>query len=134
MNKGNKNHEADFGAHNQIAKGTHLKGDIKTEGVLRVDGTLVGNVESTGKVVVGPTGRVEGSIVCASANISGEVKAKLTVQELLELMSTAKLHGEIAVGKLSIQPGAIFAGSCSMGGVIKELTQQKEPGLAEKTA
>jgi cytoskeletal protein CcmA (bactofilin family) len=133
MNKGNKNQEADFGAHNQIAKGTHLKGDIKTEGVLRVDGTLVGNIESTGKVVVGPTGRIEGSIICASANISGEVKAKLTVKELLELMASAKLHGEIAVGKLSIQPGATFTGTCSMGGVIKELSRN-EQRAAEKTA
>ena len=87
ISKSNKNQDNEFGAHNQIAKGTHIQGDIKTEGVLRVDGTLIGSVESTGKVVVGPTGRIEGSISCTSANVSGEVKAKLIVKDLLQLQN-----------------------------------------------
>ncbi|GAB5538308.1 MAG: hypothetical protein Salg2KO_04110 [Salibacteraceae bacterium] len=134
MNKSNKASESEFGAHNQIAKGTYLKGDIKTEGVLRVDGTLVGNIESPGKVVVGPTGKIEGSVKCASANVSGHVKAKLIVKDILELMASSKLQGDITVGKLSIQPGATFTGSCSMGGVIKELSREEQQDLAEKTA
>ncbi|MEX2596804.1 MAG: polymer-forming cytoskeletal protein [Salibacteraceae bacterium] len=130
-----KNGDADFGAHNQIAKGTKIQGDIKTEGVLRIDGVLIGSVESTGKVVVGPSGRVEGSIRCNDANISGEVKAKVIVKELLQLQASAKLHGEITTGKLAIEPGALFSGSCSMGGVIKDIAEKdKEQSLAEKTA
>lgn len=132
---GSKNGDGDFGAHNQIAKGTSIKGDIKTEGVLRIDGTLIGSVESTGKVVVGPSGRIEGAIRCTSANISGEVKAKVIVKELLTLQASAKLHGEITTGKLAIEPGAVFSGSCSMGGVIKDITEKdKEAALAEKSA
>lgn len=132
--KGNKSQDGEFGAHNQIAKGTQVQGDIKTEGVLRVDGVLIGSIESTGKVVVGPSGRIEGSIQCASANISGEVKAKLRVKELLQLQASAKLQGEITVGKLAIEPGATFSGSCSMGGVIKELGKEERNQIAEKTA
>lgn len=134
IGKTSKNSEADFGAHNQIAKGTRVQGDIKTEGVLRVDGTLVGSIDSTGKVVVGPSGRIEGSIRCASANISGEVKAKVIVKELLELKASAKLHGDITVGKFSIEPGAVFSGTCSMGGVVKEMSHEEKQVLAEKTA
>ncbi|HAW20814.1 MAG TPA: hypothetical protein DCX14_11580 [Flavobacteriales bacterium] len=134
ISKSNKNQDNEFGAHNQIAKGTHIQGDIKTEGVLRVDGTLIGSVESTGKVVVGPTGRIEGSISCTSANVSGEVKAKLIVKDLLQLQASAKLHGEITVGKLAIEPGATFTGTCSMGGVVKELSRDERKGLEEKTA
>lgn len=134
ISKNGKGQDSDFGAHNQIAKGTQLKGDIKTEGVLRIDGTLVGNIESTGKVVVGPTGRIDGSIRCTSANISGEVKAKLIVKELLHLQASAKVNGELTVGKLAIEPGATFSGSCSMGGVIKEMTREEQKELAEKTA
>ena len=102
--------------------------------MLRVDGTLIGSVESTGKVVVGPTGRIEGSISCTSANVSGEVKAKLIVKDLLQLQASAKLHGEITVGKLAIEPGATFTGTCSMGGVVKELSRDERKGLEEKTA
>ena len=134
ISKSNKNQDNEFGAHNQIAKGTHIQGDIKTEGVLRVDGTLIGSVESTGKVVVGPTGRIEGSISCTSANVSGEVKAKLIVKDLLQLQASAKLHGEITVGKLAIEPGATFTGTCGMGGVVKELSRDERKGLEEKTA
>ena len=134
ISKSNKNQDNEFGAHNQIAKGTHIQGDIKTEGVLRVDVTLIGSVESTGKVVVGPTGRIEGSISCTSANVSGEVKAKLIVKDLLQLQASAKLHGEITVGKLAIEPGATFTGTCSMGGVVKELSRDERKGLEEKTA
>jgi cytoskeletal protein CcmA (bactofilin family) len=133
----NKSGEGEFGAHNQIAKGTQIKGDIKTEGVLRIDGTLIGSVESTGKLVVGPSGKIEGSIRCTSANISGEVKANVVVKELLTLQSTAKLHGEITTGKLAIEPGAIFSGKCSMGGVIKDISDKEKENqrdLAERTA
>ncbi|MEZ4720838.1 MAG: polymer-forming cytoskeletal protein [Flavobacteriales bacterium] len=134
IGKNGKSADTDFGVHNQIAQGTTINGDIKTEGVLRVDGTLIGSIESSGKVVVGPSGKIDGSIRCASANISGTVKAKLIVKDMLELQSSAKLTGEITVGKLSIQPGATFSGSCSMGGVIKELTREEQKELAEKTA
>ena len=134
ISKNNKNGEGDFGAHNQIAKGTQIQGDIKTEGVLRVDGTLKGSIESTGKVVVGPSGVIEGSIVCASANIAGQVKAKVQVKELMHLQASAKLHGDITVGKLAIEPGATFSGTCSMGGVVKELTREERREVSEKTA
>jgi len=129
-----KNGDGEFGAHNQIAKGTRIQGDIKTEGVLRIDGTLIGSVESTGKLVVGPSGKIEGSIRCNSANISGEVKAKIIVKELLALQASAKLQGEITTGKLAIEPGATFSGSCSMGGVIKDIAPKETEALAEKTA
>lgn len=129
-----KNGEPEMGTHNQIAKGTHITGDIKTDGVIRIDGTLIGSVDSTGKVVVGPSGKIEGSINCISANISGEVKAKVKVKELLTLQATAKLVGEITTGKLAIEPGAVFSGSCSMGGIVKELTHKEEQLVSEKTA
>ena len=129
-----KNADSEIGTHNQIAKGTHIEGDIKTDGVIRIDGTLIGSVNSTGKVVVGPSGRIEGSINCVSANVSGEVKAKITVKELLTLQATAKLVGDVTTGKLAIEPGAVFSGSCSMGGVVKELSREDKNRLAEKTA
>jgi len=120
-----KNNDADSGAHNQIAKGTTIRGDISTDGVLRIDGSLIGSIQSKSKVVVGPTGKVEGEVHCESANISGEVKARITVKGLLALQATARLVGEITTGKLSIEPGAVFSGKCSMGGIVKELSHEK---------
>ena len=99
---------------NTIAAGTSIKGDIKSNGDIRIDGTLTGTVESKGKIVVGTTGNVEGEIICQNGVFSGTVKAKVTVTELLMLLATAKLTGDVMTNKLSIEPGAKFTGNCNM--------------------
>ena len=99
---------------NTIAAGTSIKGDVKTNGDIRIDGTLVGSLESKGKIVIGTTGSVEGEIICQNGVFSGNIKAKVTVNELLSLLSTAKLIGDVTTNKLSIEPGACFTGNCIM--------------------
>ncbi len=106
--------EADS-SRNIIAAGTVIKGDIQSDGNIRVDGTVIGTLNCKGKVVLGTTGKIEGEVVCQNANLSGEAKMRITVAELLLLQSTAKLFGEITTGKLGIEPGAIFSGTCNMG-------------------
>ena len=99
---------------NMLGAGTTIKGDIQSNGDFRVDGTLVGSIQSKGKIVIGATGNVEGEVICRNADVSGKVKAQITVSELLTLKSTAKLSGEITTSKLSIEPGAKFSGTCNM--------------------
>jgi len=110
---------------NIIRSGTEITGDINCRGDIRIDGTLVGNLISDGKVVVGEEGIVEGNIKCSNATISGGVKVKIEVNELLTLKSTANLVGEINTNKLMIEPGANFSGSCKMGAVIKGIDSGK---------
>ncbi len=102
-----------FGEHNRY--GTDIKGDIKTNGDLRIDGFIKGTIQATGKVVVGSTGKVEGEISCQNADISGDVKAHIKVTELLSLKSNAVVSGDIFTNKLAIEPGAVFTGACKMG-------------------
>ena len=73
-------------------------------------------------------------MTCVSADISGTIKAKITVSQLLSLKTTAKLNGDIVTNKLSIEPGATFTGSCSMGAVIKEIKDLGKTEKREKTA
>jgi len=100
---------------NLIGNGTEILGDIISNGDLRIDGSLKGTIRSSGKVVVGSTGKVDGEIVCQNADISGEVKAHLKVNELLSLKASALVTGDILTNKLAIEPGAVFTGACSMG-------------------
>ena len=100
---------------NLIGNGTDINGDINSNGDIRIDGSLTGTIKSSGKVVVGSTGRVEGEIICQNADISGEVKAHLKVYELLSLKASAIVSGDILTNKLAIEPGAVFTGACSMG-------------------
>tara|TARA_B110000196_G_C21000653_1_gene592784 strand:+ start:238 stop:651 length:414 start_codon:yes stop_codon:yes gene_type:complete len=119
---------------NTIGTGTIVTGDVRSKGDIRVDGTLKGSVNTSGKVVLGKEGVIEGDVVCNSADISGIIKAKITVSQLLSLKETAKLNGDIITNKLSIEPGAAFTGSCSMGAVIKDIKDAGKKEQKEKTA
>ncbi len=119
---------------NMIGVGTIITGDVNSNGDLRIDGTLKGSVATEGKVVLGKNGVIEGDVVCNNADIAGEIKAKITVSQLLTLKSTAKLKGDIVTNKLSIEPGAVFSGSCSMGAVIKDIKDVQRPEKKEKSA
>lgn len=119
---------------NLMGAGTVIEGDIKSDGDIRVDGKLIGSLITKGKLVIGSTGNIEGEVVCQNADISGSINGKLSVQELLSLKSTSKINGDIITNKLAIEPGANFSGSCSMGGIIKDLNNADRTRQEEKVA
>ena len=108
---------------NIITAGTLIKGDISASGDFRLDGTLEGNIQLNGKLVVGDSGVVNGNVLCVNANIIGTVNGNLSVKELLSLNATARVKGDILINKLSIEPGALFTGKCRM---LDEVRQQQE--------
>lgn len=111
---------------NRIVEGTVIQGEIKSESNIRIDGTVKGQIHTKGRLVVGPNGVIEGEIFCQNADIEGTITGKTSVSELLSLKATAKLKGDIITKKLSIEPGAVFNGTCSMGAVVKDLLQKEE--------
>jgi cytoskeletal protein CcmA (bactofilin family) len=107
--------ETDNGAAvNLISQGTEITGDIKSTGDVRIDGVLNGNMVTRGKVVIGPTGRIKGEVECKNSEVSGLIEGKITVTQLLILKTSSKINGTIVTDKLSIEPGALFTGNCSM--------------------
>ena len=119
---------------NMIGAGTTITGDIVSKGDIRVDGVLKGSINTQGKVVLGQEGTIEGDVVCINADVSGTINAKITVSQLLSLKSSANLNGDIVTNKLSIEPGATFTGSCSMGEVIKDIKDVEKQQRKEKSA
>ncbi len=109
-----KQKETDHTAINLVGSGTTIKGEIESKGDIRVDGKIIGEVRSKGKIVVGETGVVEGDLYCANAEFSGKLEGKADVSELLSLKASAVFRGDIITNKLSIEPGAKFSGTCSM--------------------
>lgn len=99
---------------NQIGLGTEITGDISTNGDIRFEGSLFGNLRTKGKVVVGETGNVKGEINCKNSVIEGKIEGKIIVSELLTLKATSSLKGDIITRRLAIEPGAKFTGNCSM--------------------
>lgn len=108
---------------NLIGAGTKFVGDIETNGDLRVDGVIEGNIISKGKLVLGTNGTIKGTIKCANAELLGNFDGKMEVQELLSLKSSAIFKGEMTTNKLSVEPGATFIGNCTMS--------DKKPSVAE---
>ena len=109
---------------NIIGTGTSIVGDIMSNGDIRIDGNLTGTVKTSGKLVLGATGVIEGDIICQNADISGTIKGKLAVSELLSLKAVSKINGDITANKLSIEPGALFTGTCNMAGLVKEVKHE----------
>lgn len=131
---GNKNANAESSAINLIGLGTQIIGDITSAGDIRIDGVLNGNIKLNGRLVIGPNGKIEGNVICQNADISGEIKGTVEVVEMLALKSTAKILGDMIIGKLSIEPGAIFTGSCNMGAIVKSINATGEKSITTKTA
>lgn len=109
------NNEINSQVINLVGKGTRITGDVASDGDIRIDGELNGNLDCSGRVVIGITGKVIGEIKCKNSEISGFQKGKLDIEQHLSLKSSSKVYGEITTGKLSIEPGAVFTGSCKMG-------------------
>ncbi len=111
---------------NSLVKGTMLEGTIKAETDFRVDGTIKGSLNCTSKLIIGPSGVVEGEVRCANAVIEGRFDGTLIVSELLHVRESAEVAGDVKTNKLIIQSGAVFNVTCKMG------AQRSSNGVAEK--
>ena len=114
---------------NTITQGTIIEGDLKSEGDFRIEGVINGTLITNGKVVIGTTGLVEGSLSCNNADIEGKIKGKLVVLETLSLRASANVYGDVQTGKLAVEPGATFNANCQMKDSVKELKTESKPSL-----
>lgn len=101
-------------AQNRINEGTIVKGDISSEGFFRIDGHIEGTIQTPSKVVLGKTGVILGSLRCENADIEGKIEGTIETSETLTLRATARIDGDIVVGKLAVEPGAVVNASCVM--------------------
>ena len=109
--------ESEPNSHNTINVGTEIIGDINSNGDIRLDGVLTGNVNAKGKLVIGESGKVKGIINCKNSDVYGIVEGKVNVSELLALKATSQITGDIVTSRLAIEPGCRFSGTCKMSDV-----------------
>ncbi|WP_299363817.1 polymer-forming cytoskeletal protein [Winogradskyella sp.] len=119
---------------NIIAQGTKIVGDIASQGPFRIDGTVEGNVKTSGKIVIGKSGFIKGTLQGENADFEGKFSGKLILSGTLSLKSTAHIEGEVHTSKLAVEPGATFNATCSMKGTVKALTNEPtKPKQPEQT-
>ena len=88
------------GGNTLIGAGTTIKGDLISNGDVRIDGTLIGNISGSAKVLIGQDGEVQGDIEGQQADVQGKVTGKLVIKDLLNLRNEAVIRGNIHAGKL----------------------------------
>lgn len=126
--KSSKSYTDLLGKTNRIVEGTKIKGDIESVADFRLDGHLVGNFHSKGKLVIGPAGSVTGDISAQNVDVEGKTEGKINVDDILNVKATATINGEVICGKLSVEPGAKFTATCAM----KSAATQALPAHDEK--
>lgn len=129
--KSSKSYTDLLGKTNRIVEGTIIYGNVVSSADSRLDGHLIGDFKTKGKLVIGPTGNLKGDVVCKNIDIEGKFEGKIQVQEVLNVKSKASIHGEVTCGKLSVEPGADFSASCIMSPTTKNTTTN-EPKAEEK--
>ncbi len=115
-----------FARTNRIVDGTTITGDIVSQADFRLDGKLVGNFTSAGKIVIGPAASVNGDIKCKNADIEGSFNGRIEVEELLTVKAKATITGDVVTGKLAVEPGAGFTATCVMRDSVKQITPINE--------
>ena len=114
-----------------ISSGTTLKGDLSSNSDLRIDGTVIGNINSSAKVVIGANGVVEGDIMGVQADIVGKVSGNIRAKDLLQLRGECLVSGNLYAGKLQVEPTATFNGQCHMGANIVEMNNNEQQVLVK---
>jgi len=114
-----------------ISAGTTIKGDISSNSDLRIDGTIIGNINSNAKIVIGSSGVVEGDIFGNNADIVGKTSGTIKVKELLQLRGECVVNGNIYAGKLQVEPSATFNGQCHMGANVVDMASNEVAALAK---
>lgn len=117
--------EVKGGLINILTTGTWLKGNLKAEGGVRIDGMLEGEITTSDTFVLGKTGIVKGTVKTKDALIGGKIIGNLNSRGKVELKTGSVINGDIICKKLIIEEGATFDGFCKMS-EEKPDTERKE--------
>ena len=99
-----------------IGKGTKIDGNVKVEGSTRIDGLIMGKLESNDIVTIGPEGEVKAEVKAKSIIVGGRVEGNLEATDKIELQSKSELQGNLVSKSLLVEHGAIFHGNANMKG------------------
>ena len=126
------------GQYSKIDKNTIFKGSIHAKTDIRIDGTVEGEVVTTGKVIFGKEASVKGTVLCGNADIEGTFDGELTVSGTLNLKTGSNVKGKVRIQKLIVESGATFNANCSMhsaeDGIKKLKNIHEKEGEAEPMA
>ena len=99
---------------NRILQGTVVNGNIESEGDLRIDGEIHGEITMKGKLVIGTDGKIVGNVKCGSAKVEGRLIGDIIAVEAVHMISQSHVEGNVITARLIVDEGSVFNGSCKM--------------------
>ena len=118
MNKKEKTNPMSSAVLNVIGEGTTIKGDLISDGDLRIDGSVIGGITTKAKCVIGTSAKVTGNVDAKNCDISGRIDGDVKVSEILLIKSNGVINGDLRTSKLVVENGGEFNGSCTMGNSV----------------
>ncbi|GAC1412872.1 MAG: hypothetical protein NVSMB66_3300 [Candidatus Doudnabacteria bacterium] len=111
-----------------VGPSVKIEGDLKSQGNLRIDGTVTGKVKTSQNLYVGESANISADVEAENAVIGGAVQGNVKIAGALVLSRTCRLTGDILCGSLQVEEGAYFGGKCQMkdpGGKMEPLAENK---------
>lgn len=106
--------EANRNLDGHLGQGTEVKGTLRFEGSVRIDGKFTGKVVSPATLILGPTATVDGEVEVAEVEVHGSLSGQIKAAKRTTIHASGKVDADIDTGSLVIEPGAHFNGRCEM--------------------
>ncbi len=113
-----------------IGSSVKVEGDFKSEGDVLVQGIVNGSLKTKGNLKVEKMAKIKANVEAANAVVYGEISGNVTTKDSLQLGTSAKIAGDIITKILSIEPGAVLHGHCSVSAI--EVESSSEPAIVQK--
>ncbi|RLS58650.1 MAG: polymer-forming cytoskeletal protein [Planctomycetota bacterium] len=108
---------------NYISAGTVIEGNIVSHEDLHLDGTVKGDIKTTGRLILGKDSNIEGNILASEAEVAGRITGTVESKGLLTIRATCKIFGDIVTKSLNVESGSSFNGRCKVGGETESHAQ-----------
>lgn len=95
-----------------VGEGTEFRGDLKLNGLLRIDGDFSGSITTDGKILVGRNGRAECTITAGTVVVGGVVRGNISSSEKVIILSTGMVIGNVSTPRLIVEEGVVLNGTC----------------------
>jgi cytoskeletal protein CcmA (bactofilin family) len=96
-----------------IGGATFFKGEIKSNGTLRIDGRVEGNVEAD-SIIIGEKGNIKGNMEAKNIVVGGHIEGNLNAKAAVEIKQKGKVSGDIMTSRLTVMEGGIINGRTNM--------------------
>ncbi len=103
-----------------IGKNTKFEGNLSTEGTIRIDGEVIGDVILSGNLILGEQGRIKGNVKSDNIHLSGIIEGNVMSANQIHISASGKLYGDMSVKNIIIDEGGLFQGNSNMIGEEKQ--------------